>query len=54
MELSNGAGLKREAIAMLAAGVCDAETIDTVVKQGLGVRMAVLGPLVQSDLVGLD
>jgi 3-hydroxybutyryl-CoA dehydrogenase len=46
--------LKREAIAILAVGVCDAETIDTVVKQGLGARMAVLGPMEQSDLVGLD
>jgi 3-hydroxybutyryl-CoA dehydrogenase len=46
--------LKREAIAMLAEGVCDAETIDTVVKRGFGARMAVLGPMEQSDLVGLD
>ena len=46
--------LKREAIALVAAGVCDAETIDTVVKQGFGTRMAVLGPMEQSDLVGLD
>jgi 3-hydroxybutyryl-CoA dehydrogenase len=46
--------LKREAIALLAAGVCDAETIDTVIKEGPGVRMAVLGPMEQSDLVGLD
>jgi 3-hydroxybutyryl-CoA dehydrogenase len=46
--------LKREAIAILADGVCDAETIDTVVKQGLGSRMAILGPMEQSDLVGLD
>jgi 3-hydroxybutyryl-CoA dehydrogenase len=46
--------LKREAIALLAAGVCDAETIDTVVKEGPGARMAVLGPMEQSDLVGLD
>ena len=38
----------------MANGVCDAETIDTVVKQGLGARMAVLGPMEQSDLVGLD
>ena len=35
-------------------GVCDAETIDDVVKVGFGARMAVLGPLEQSDLVGLD
>lgn len=46
--------LKREAIAMVAAGVCDAETIDTVVKYSFGERMAVLGPLEQSDLVGLE
>jgi 3-hydroxybutyryl-CoA dehydrogenase len=46
--------LKREAIAILADGVCDAETIDTVVKQGLGARMAILGPMEQFDLVGLD
>ena len=46
--------LKREAIALLAAGVCDAETIDDVVKHGFGARLGVLGPLEQSDLVGLD
>jgi 3-hydroxybutyryl-CoA dehydrogenase len=46
--------LKREAVALVAAGVCDAETIDTVVKEGFGTRMAVLGPMEQSDLVGLD
>lgn len=46
--------MKREAIALVAAGVCDAETIDTVVKEGFGARTAVLGPMEQSDLVGLD
>jgi len=46
--------LKREAIALIAAGVCDAETIDEVVKTGFGARMAVLGPMEQSDLVGTD
>jgi 3-hydroxybutyryl-CoA dehydrogenase len=46
--------LKREAIALVAAGVCDADTIDEVVKSGFGARMAVLGPMEQSDLVGLD
>jgi 3-hydroxybutyryl-CoA dehydrogenase len=46
--------LKREAIALVADGVCDAETVDDVVKSGFGARMAVLGPLEQSDLVGLD
>jgi 3-hydroxybutyryl-CoA dehydrogenase len=46
--------LKREAIALVAAGVCDAETIDDVVKLGFGARLAVLGPLEQSDLVGVN
>jgi 3-hydroxybutyryl-CoA dehydrogenase len=46
--------LKREAIALVADGVCDAETVDDVVKLGFGQRLAVLGPLEQSDLVGLN
>lgn len=46
--------MKREAIALVADGVCDAETIDTVVKHGFGSRLAVLGPMEQSDLVGLN
>jgi 3-hydroxybutyryl-CoA dehydrogenase len=46
--------MKREAIALIAAGVCDAETIDTVVKAGFGARTAVLGPMEQTDLVGTN
>jgi 3-hydroxybutyryl-CoA dehydrogenase len=46
--------MKREAFALVSAGVCDAETVDTVVKEGFGARTAVLGPMEQSDLVGLD
>jgi len=46
--------MKREAMALVAAGVCDAETIDIVVREGFGARTAVLGPMEQSDLVGLD
>ena len=46
--------MKREAVALIAAGVCDAETIDTVVREGFGARTAVLGPMEQSDLVGLN
>ena len=34
--------------------MCDATTIDDVVKLGFGARMAVLGPMEQSDLIGLD
>ena len=46
--------LKREAIALVQAGVCDAETVDTVVKASFGARLGIMGPLEQSDLVGLS
>jgi 3-hydroxybutyryl-CoA dehydrogenase len=46
--------LKREAIALVAAGVCDAKTVDTVVKMGFGGRLGVIGPLEQSDMLGLE
>lgn len=46
--------LWREAIALVASGVCDAETVDTVVKNSFGLRLAVLGPLENADLIGLD
>jgi 3-hydroxybutyryl-CoA dehydrogenase len=46
--------LKREAIALVAGGVCDAETVDTVVKHGFGARLPYIGPLEQSDLSGLE
>ena len=35
-------------------GVCDAETVDTVIKASFGRRLAVLGPLENADLVGTD
>lgn len=46
--------LWREAIAIVADGVCDAETVDAVVKSGFGRRLGVMGPLETADLVGLD
>ena len=46
--------LWREAIALVADGVCDAETVDLVVKNSFGRRLAVLGPLENADLVGTD
>jgi 3-hydroxybutyryl-CoA dehydrogenase len=46
--------LWREAIALVAEGVCDAETVDTIVKSSFGRRLAVLGPLENSDMVGAD
>ena len=41
-------------MALVQNGVCDAETIDIVVKTSFGRRMAVLGPLEHTDLVGTD
>jgi 3-hydroxybutyryl-CoA dehydrogenase len=46
--------LKREAIALVAAGVCSAETVDIVCRFGFGRRLPFLGPLEQADLGGLD
>lgn len=46
--------LWREAIAMVAEGICDAATLDECVKNSFGLRLAVLGPLENADLVGLD
>lgn len=46
--------LWREAIALVANGVCDAETVDTVVKASFGRRLPVLGPLENADLVGIE
>ncbi len=46
--------LWREAIALVAEGVCDATTVDTVVKSSFGRRLTVLGPLENADLVGTD
>jgi 3-hydroxybutyryl-CoA dehydrogenase len=46
--------LWREAFQLVDEGVCDAETIDTVVKNGFGPRLAALGPMENSDLVGLE
>jgi 3-hydroxybutyryl-CoA dehydrogenase len=46
--------LWREAIAMVAEGICDARTLDDCVKNSFGLRLPVLGPLENADLVGLD
>ncbi len=46
--------LWREAISLVEHGICDAETVDTVVKASFGRRIAVLGPLENADMVGLD
>ena len=46
--------LWREAISLVASGVCDAETVDTVVKASFGRRLPVIGPLENADLVGIE
>lgn len=46
--------LWREAISLVENGICDAETVDNVVKASFGRRLAVLGPLENADLVGLE
>jgi 3-hydroxybutyryl-CoA dehydrogenase len=46
--------LWREAIALVEQGICDAQTVDAVVKASFGRRLAVLGPLENADLIGTD
>ena len=46
--------LWREAISLVENGICDAETVDAVIKASFGRRLAVLGPLENADLVGTD
>jgi 3-hydroxybutyryl-CoA dehydrogenase len=46
--------LWREAVALVENDICDAATVDTVIKAGFGRRLAVLGPLENADLVGTD
>ena len=44
----------REAVYLVENGICDAKTVDDVVKASFGRRSAVLGPLENADLVGTD
>jgi 3-hydroxybutyryl-CoA dehydrogenase len=46
--------LWREAIALVESGVCEAEVVDEVVKNSFGLRLSVLGPIENADLIGLD
>jgi 3-hydroxybutyryl-CoA dehydrogenase len=46
--------LWREAVSLVERGICDAETVDTVIKAAFGRRIAVLGPLENADMVGTD
>ena len=46
--------LWREAFALIDAGICDPETMDIAVSNSFGMRLPVLGPVANADLVGLD
>jgi len=46
--------LWREAISLVADGVCDAETVDLVCRNTIGLRLAEMGPIETADYVGLD
>ncbi len=45
--------LWREAMALVDEGVCSAQDVDHIVKRSFGLRLSVLGPLENADLVGL-
>jgi 3-hydroxybutyryl-CoA dehydrogenase len=46
--------LWREAIALVREGICDAQTVDLVVRNTIGLRLAQMGPIQNADFVGLD
>lgn len=46
--------LWREAFALIDEGVCDAETVDLAIANSFGIRLPVLGPVANADLIGLD
>jgi 3-hydroxybutyryl-CoA dehydrogenase len=46
--------LWREAVALVESGICDAETVDNVIKSAFGRRLAMLGPLENANMVGTD
>jgi 3-hydroxybutyryl-CoA dehydrogenase len=46
--------LWREAVSIVEEGICDAATVDAVVKASFGRRLPVLGPLENADMVGIE
>jgi len=46
--------LWREAISIVEHGIADAATVDEAIKNSIGIRLAVLGPIENADMVGLD
>jgi 3-hydroxybutyryl-CoA dehydrogenase len=46
--------LWREAFAIIDEGICDPATVDEVIRNGFGLRLAALDPLENADMIGLD
>lgn len=46
--------LWREAMALIQEGVCDAESVDVVARNTIGLRLSAIGPIENADYVGLD
>ncbi len=46
--------LVREAVNIVAEGIADAEDVDTVAKNGIGIRLPAYGIFEHQDIVGLD
>ncbi|MGO0059825.1 3-hydroxyacyl-CoA dehydrogenase family protein [Brevibacillus fluminis] len=46
--------LWREAISIVERGIADAATVDECIRYGFGLRLPVLGPLENADMVGTD
>jgi 3-hydroxybutyryl-CoA dehydrogenase len=46
--------LWREAISIVEKGIADPATVDDAIKQSFGIRIPVLGPIENADMVGLD
>lgn len=46
--------LWREAFAIIDEGICDPATVDEVIQNGFGLRLPILGPVENADMVGLD
>ena len=46
--------LWREAISIVEHGIADASTVDECVRYGFGLRLPILGPMENADMVGTD
>jgi 3-hydroxybutyryl-CoA dehydrogenase len=46
--------LWREAISIVERGIADAATVDESIRYGFGLRLPILGPMENADMVGTD